>query len=89
MEVPLRSRAGGGGPARPTAFESWQLRSGEAHCVRELAVEVRRPTAIKSWQMRSGEEGRKDGRKEGRTTRRRSRASDIKSNNPHLAGGEK
>ena len=46
-----------------------------------------RLTAIKSWQMRSGEEGR---RKEegGRTTRRRSRASDIKSNNPHLAGGE-
>ena len=42
--------------------------------------------AIKSWQMRSGEEEggrRKD--EEGR----RSRASDIKSNNPHLAGGEK
>jgi len=66
------------------------LRSGEAHCDQELADKgPARLTAIKSWQMRSGEEGRKGGRKEGRTTRRRSRASDIKSNNPHLAGGEK
>ena len=39
---PLRSRAGSGGPARPTAIESWQLRSGEAHCDQELADEVRR-----------------------------------------------
>ena len=50
-------------------IESWQWRSGEAHCDRELAVEVRRgplrsragrggparPTAIESWQWRSGE----------------------------------
>ena len=26
---PLRSRAGSGGPARPTAIKSWQRRSGE------------------------------------------------------------
>ena len=45
--------------------------------------------------MSSGEEGGKEeeGRrkKEGgrKTTSRRSRASDRKSNNPHLAGGEK
>ena len=92
---PLRSRAGRWGPARPTAIKSWQMTSGEAHCDQELADEVRRGplrsragrwgrakiTAIKSWQMRSGEEGG--------TTSRSSRASDIKSNNPHLAGGEK
>ena len=54
-----------------------------------------RPTAIKSWQMRSGEEEegggrtRKDEEGRGRRTSARSRASDIKSNNPHLAGGEK
>ena len=53
---PLRSRAGSGGPARPTAIESWQRRSGE--------------------EGGEGGEGRR-------------RASDIKSNNPHLAGGEK
>ena len=54
-------------------------------------------TAIKSWQMRSGDdhcdqeladEVRRGWRKR-RTTRRRSRASDIKSSNPHRAGGEK
>ena len=71
------------GPARPTVLrispsevrrgpqhsDSRRLRSGEAHCDRELSVEVRRgplrsragrwgparPTAIKSWQRRSGE----------------------------------
>ena len=62
------------------------MRSGEAYCDQELAEEARRgplrsragsggparPTAIKSWQRR----------------RRRSRASDIESNNPHLAGGK-
>ena len=50
-------------------------------------------TAIKSWQMRSSEEGRRrrkeeEGGRRRRTTSRRSRASDIKPNNPHLAGGE-
>ena len=39
---PLRSRAGSGGPARPTAIKSWQMRSGEARCDQELADEVRR-----------------------------------------------
>ena len=87
----LRSRAGRGGPAR------W--RSGEAHCDQELAEEVRRgplrsragrggparPTAIKSWQMRSGEGEEEEGRKEGRGG---GGQADIKSNNPHLAGGE-
>ena len=83
-------------PASPIAIKSWQMTSGEAPCDQELADDVQRgplrsrpgrwsparPTAIKSWQMRSGEE------EEGGGRRRRSRASDIKSNNPHLAGGE-
>ena len=38
----LRSRAGRRGPARPTAIKSWQMRSGEAHCDREVVDEVRR-----------------------------------------------
>ena len=89
----------GWGPARPTAIESWQWRSGEAHCDQELADEVQRgplrsragrwglarTTAIKSWQMRSGEEEGEGGERR----RRRRRATNRKSNNPHLAGGEK
>ena len=34
--------SGRGGPARPTAIERWQRRSGEAHCDQELAEEVLR-----------------------------------------------
>ena len=85
----------------PQRSDSRRLKSGEDHCYQELADEIRRgslrsragrwslarPTAIKSWQMRSGEEEEEGGRT--RRTSARSRASDIKSNNPHLAGGEK
>jgi len=67
------------------------LRSGSAHCDLQLAVEVRQcplgsgargggpavPTGI--WTAR----GRR------RVRRRRRRTALIKSNNPHLAGGEK
>ena len=84
----------------PQRSDSRRLKSGDDHCDQALADDVRRrslrsragrwsparPTAIKSWQMRSGEE---EGGRGGRRTRPRSRASDIKSNNPHLAGGEK
>ena len=55
-------------------------RSGEAHCDQKLVEEARRGG------------GRKGGRKEGRnrgTEEGRSRTTNIKSNNPHLAGGEK
>ena len=91
---PLRSRAGSGGPARPTAIKMGaarpiaikSCRSGKAHC------------AIESWQWRTSEvhcdqelaeEVRRGWRSRKRRRRRRRRESDIKSNNPHLAGGEK
>ena len=91
----------GWGPARPTALrispvevrrgpqrsDSRRLRSGEAQSDRELADEIRRGP-LRSRAGRGGparEEGKKEGRKEGR----RRRATDIKSNNPNLAGGEK
>ena len=54
------------------------MRSGEAHCDQELADEVRRGRRRK----KEEEEGRR--KKEGRRS-----ATNIKSNNPHLAGGEK
>ena len=55
-------------------IKGWQMMSGDDHCNEELADEVRRG--------RGGEGG-------GRGDLDRSRASDIKSDNPHLAGGEK
>jgi len=66
------------------------LRSGSAHCNLEVAVEVRQcplgcggpavPTGI--WTARRR-------RRRWRRRRRRRRTALIKSNNPHLAGGEK
>ena len=68
------------------------MRSGEAHCDQERQRGPARPTAIESWQLRSAEahcnQELADEVRRGKR-RRRSRASDIKSNNPHLAGGEK
>ena len=72
---PLRSRAGRRGPATTTAIKSLQMRPGDDRCDQELADEVRR-------ERRKEERGR-------RRTSASSRASDIRSNNPHLAGGEK
>ena len=68
-----RSRAGTGGPARPTVLQSWQRRSSQGHCDQELAEVVRRGPA----RSRGGRWG----------LARRRRKEDIKSNNPHLAGG--
>ena len=56
-----------------------------------------RPTAIKSWQMRSGEAHcdqelanvRRGGRRRKEKEEGGRRVTDIKFNNPHLAGGEK
>ena len=79
---PLRSRAGSGGPARPTAIKSWQMRSGEAHCDQELADEIwqgsLRSRAGRWGPARKKEEEGGRRKKEGR---RRSRATNIKSNN--------
>ena len=78
-----------------TAIGSLRLRSRGAHCEGILAVEVQgctlRPGAGQTrsakqigdedWRGRK-QGGRKEGRKEG------GRTTVIKSNNPHLAGGE-
>ena len=71
----------GRGPARPTALRlsPVEVRRGPL-LSRAGRWDPAKLTAIKSWQMRSAEEG---------GGRRRNRASDIESNNPHLAGGEK
>ena len=85
----------------PTATATWKsrLRSGSAHCDLQLAVEVRQcplgsgargggpavPTGI--WTARRRRRVRR--RKRRRWRRRRRRTALIKSNNPHLAGGEK
>ena len=101
VEVPpetLSSGACGGGPAGNTLILSLRWRSGGEHSDLELAVEVRRATLwcrgclllgsggehcdleLAVEVKRGGEGGR---RKEG------GRQADIKSNNPHLTGGEK
>ena len=79
----------GWGPAVPSALRPLQLRSSSAHCARKLAKRL-----AKSWQGGSGRGswyrhgrgetgggGRGGGGGGGRTAL-------IKSNNPHLAGGE-
>ena len=82
----------------PTATWKSRLRSGSAHCDLQLAVEVRQcplgsgargggpavPTGI--WTARRRRRRR---RRQRRRRRRRRRTALIKSNNPHLAGGEK
>ena len=78
----------GWSPARTTArrLSPVEVRRGPL-LSRAGRWDLARLTAIKSWQMRSGgEEGGRRRKKE--EEGRRSRASDIKSNNPHLAGGE-
>ena len=81
--------------------QTWKsrLRSGSAHCDLQLAVEVRQcplgsgargggpavPTGI--WTARRRRRVRR--RRRQRRRRRRRRTALIKSNNPHLAGGEK
>ena len=82
----------------PTGIWSSRLRSGSAHCDLQLAVEVRQcplgsgargggpavPTGI--WTARRRRRVR---RRRRQRRRRRRRTALIKSNNPHLAGGEK
>ena len=66
------------------------MRSGREHWAWTVVVEIRQGTlwiAGRSWTRRTrrgrGEAGEAEGRRRGRT-----QATDIKSNNPHLAGGE-
>ena len=91
-QCPLRSGSRGWGPAVPTAIWKSRLRSGSAHCDLEvvLAVEVRQCP------LGSGARGGSPAAPTGiwtagrrrRVRRRRRRTALIKSNNPHLAGGE-
>ena len=81
----------GGGPAGNTGRGYSRLRSGREHWAWMVVVEVRQGTlwiAGRSWTRRTrrgrGGAGEAEGRRRGRT-----QATDIKSNNPHLAGGEK
>ena len=73
----LNSRARGWGPARHTELTRSWLRSDAPHWTHKIVVEVRQ-----------GDGGR---RRKRRRRRRRSAGeeTDIKSNNPHLTGGEK
>ena len=69
------------------------LRSGSAHCDLEVAVEVRQcrwgPCPLGIWTARRRRRVRRRRRRQrGRRRRRRRRTALIKSNNPHLAGGE-
>ena len=87
----------------PTAIWKSPLRSGSAHWDLELAVEVRQcplgsgargggpavPTGIWTARRRRRVRRRRRRRWRRRRRRRRRRTALIKSNNPHLAGGEK
>ena len=90
-QCPLRSGRRGWGPAVPTQIWSSRLRSGSAHSDLELAVEVRQ---CPLWPGSRGwgpavPTGIWTARRRWRRRRRRRRTALIKSNNPHLAGGEK
>ena len=100
-QCPLRSGSRGWRPAVPTAIWKSRLRSGSAHWDLELAVEVRQcplgsgargggpavPTGI--WTARRRRRARRRRMRRRRMRRRRRRRTAlIKSNNPHLAGGE-
>ena len=68
----------------PTAIRSWQLRSSSAHCDQKLAKRIGEKLGDEDWRgsWRRGLARR-------RKRRRRRRTAVIKSNNPHLRGGEK
>ena len=83
----LNTHDRGWGPARHTELTWSQLRSGTPHWTHRIAVEVRHATL--------NSHGRKRRTRTRRRRRRRRRGgggrqvADIKSNNPHLTGGEK
>ena len=74
----------------PLRSGSLRLRSGSAHCDLEVAVEVRQcplRSATRGW-CPAVHTGIWTARRRRRVRRRRRRTALIKSNNPHLAGGE-
>ena len=104
QRCPLRSEPGGWGPAVPTALRTWRLRSSRAHSDRKPAVEVQQcplraevgeelgdELARRKWMWKLMQTwSRRNWRRKRRRRRRRRmrRTALIKSNNPHLAGGE-
>ena len=74
-----------------TGIWSSGLRSGSAHCDLEVAVEVRQCPlgSVRLCPLGSGLRGGGRGGGGGCGGGRRRRTALIKSNNPHLAGGEK
>ena len=90
-------------PAVPTALRTLRLRSSSAHSDRKPAVEVQQcplraevgeeigeELARRKWTWKGRQRWwRRRRRSRRRRTRRRRRTTAIKSNNPHLAGGEK
>ena len=88
VEVRLQSGAPCWGPALPTAIWSSLLRSGAAHCNLELPVEVWRcplQSGAPCWSLAKMTAKRKERRRKEKGRR----TAHIKSNNPHLTGGEK
>ena len=97
----LNSRDRSWGPARHTELAGSQLGSGTPHCTRRIAVGVQhatlnsqdrgwgpaRHTELTGSQLRRTTGGGRGGRGEGGGEG--GEVTDIKSNNPHLTGGEK
>ena len=73
----------GCGPAENTGHEWSWLRSGREHWAWIVVVEVRQGNTGRGWSwLRSREEEKKKEEEE------KEKSINIKSNNPHLAGGE-
>ena len=81
----------GWGPAGNTGRGWSWLRSGREHCGSRVAVGRGRRgrRGRQGWQGGRGGRGGEEEEDEAGVRRRQEEATDIKSNNPHLAGGEK
>ena len=100
----LNSQDRGWGPARHTELTGSRLRSGTPHWTHRIVVEVRHATlnsqdrgwgpalrhiTLNSHGSNRGTKRWRRRRRRRRKRRRRRSSADIKSNNPHLTGGEK
>ena len=92
----LNSQDRGWGPARHTELAGSRLGSGTPHWTHELAVGARHATLNsqdRSWdptrRRTTGGGGGRRRKEEYRSTGEGGEETDIKSNNPHLTGGEK